>query len=65
MAGREKRAADRIRRAPLAPGSRRVQAWAELRVYRRRACRENQQDGQVLRRDVRDSVISKDLKKVR
>jgi len=65
MGGQVKRVADRIRPAPRARDTRRVQEWAEHQDYRRRACRGNQRDAPALRRDVRDSVISKDRRKVR
>lgn len=65
MAGREKLDADRIPPAPRARVSRRGRGWAELLDCRRRECRRNLQDGRAPLGAVRDSVISKDLKKVR
>ena len=64
-AGREKRAAVRILPAPRARGTRRVRAWVELQDCRRRECPRNLQAGRAGRHAVRDSVISRDPKKVR
>jgi hypothetical protein len=65
MAGREKRAVDHIRPAPLERDSHRDRAWAERQDCRLRACRASRQEGRELQGDVRDSAISKGQKKVR